>query len=104
MFYWTTLPPWSESAVGWTCFSHSLSLVKSDIPKNLFLEERKGRRGGEGRGKEKGKGEGGRGKRKGKGKKKEGGGIKEEGKRGEIKGEGKRGERRKGDKKGGEGR
>lgn len=66
--------------MGWICFSHILSLVKSDIPTNLFLEGRKGR------GKEKGKGEG---KRKG---------------RGERKGEGERGGARKGVKKGEGGR
>lgn len=79
-FYWTTDPPCSDSAMGWICFSHILSLVKSDIPTSLFLEGRKGR------GKEKGKGEG---KRKG---------------RGERKGEGERGGARKGVKKGEGGR
>lgn len=63
-FYWTTVPPCSDSAMGWTCFSHSPSLVKSNVPKNLFSEGRKGRRIGEERGggkrREKGMEEGGK--------------------------------------------
>lgn len=82
-----TVQPCSDSAMGWTCSSHSPSLVKSNSPTKPLLEGKEARGRGEGKGKE-----GKRGKRKG---------VKERGRR-KRREKGK--EKRKWDKKGEGGR